>query len=80
MASVTFQVPGKPQGKARARTVHNPYLKHSISYTPENDLLYENLIKTLYMQAAGGIRTVAKKAYSAVEGLDITVEEYTDGR
>ena len=56
MASVTFQVPGKPQGKARARTVHNPYLKHSISYTPENDLLYENLIKTLYMQAAGGIR------------------------
>ena len=146
MASVTFQVPGKPQGKARARTVHNPYLKHSISYTPENDLLYENLIKTLYMQAAGGIRfekgtpvilrivarfeppksaskkmqrlmlegavpplkkpdidnivkvvadalngaayhddtqivfTVAKKAYSAVEGLDITVEEYMDGR
>ena len=26
------------------------------------------------------IFTVAKKAYSAVEGLDITVEEYTDGR
>ena len=23
---------------------------------------------------------IAKKAYSAVEGLDITVEEYTDGR
>lgn len=136
MQSVTFQVPGKPQGKARARTVYNKHLKHSISYTPEGDLLYENLIKTLYMQAAGGIRfergtpvslrivarfeppmlsgelpplkkpdidnivkvvadalsgaayhddtqiifTVAKKAYSAVEGLDITVEEYTDGR
>lgn len=146
MASVTFQVPGKPQGKARARTVYNPHLKHSVSYTPENDLLYENLIKTMYMQAAGGIRfengtpvtlrivarfeppksaskkrqqqmlageipplkkpdidnivkvvadalngaayhddtqiifTIAKKAYSAVEGLDITVEEYTDGR
>ena len=146
MASVTFQVPGKPQGKARARTVYNPHLKHSISYTPENDLLYENLIKTLYMQAADGIRfekgtpvilrivarfeppksaskkmqrlmlegavpplkkpdidnivkvvadalngaayhddtqivfVSAKKAYSAVEGLDITVEEYTDGR
>ena len=146
MQSVTFQVPGKPQGKARARTVYNKHLKHSISYTPEGDLLYENLIKTLYMQAADGIRfekgtpvtlrivarfeppksaskkrqqqmlsgelpplkkpdidnivkvvvdalngaayhddtqiifTVAKKAYSAVEGLDITVEEYTDGR
>ena len=103
MASVTFQVPGKPQGKARARTVHNPYLKHSISYTPENDLLYENLIKTLYMQAAGGIRfekgtpvilrivarfeppkSASKKMQrlmleGAVEGLDITVEEYTDG-
>ena len=56
MASVTFQVPGKPQGKARARTVYNPHLKHSVSYTPENDLLYENLIKAMYMQAAGGIR------------------------
>lgn len=146
MASVTFQVPGKPQGKARARTVYNKHLKHSVSYTPDNDLLYENLIKTLYMQAADGVRfekgtpvtlrilarfeppksaskkrqlemleglipplkkpdidniikvvadalngaayhddtqiifTVAKKAYSAVEGLDITVEEYTGGR
>ena len=145
MQSVAFQVPGKPQGKARARTVYNKHLKHSISYTPEGDLLYENLIKTLYMQVADGIRfekgtpvtlrivarfeppksaskkrrqqmlsgelpplkkpdidnivkvvadalngaayhddtqiifVVAKKAYSAVEGLDITVEEYTDG-
>lgn len=142
MRSVSFYVPGKPQGKARARTVHNKALGHSISYTPESDLLYENLIKTLYMQAAGGVRfekgtpvtlrivarfeppksaskkrqqqmlsgelpplkkpdidnivkvvadalngaayhddtqiifTVAKKAYSAVEGLDVTVEEY----
>ena len=146
MQSVTFQVPGKPQGKARARTVYNKALNHSISYTPDNDLLYENLIKTLYLQAAGGTRfekgtpvtlrivarfeppksaskkrqqqmlngdipplkkpdidnivkvvadalngtayhddtqiifTIAKKAYSAVEGLDITVEEYADGR
>lgn len=142
MQSVTFQVPGKPQGKARARTVYNKHLKQSISYTPEGDLLYENLIKTLYVQAAEGIRfergtpvtlriiarfeppksvskkrqrlmlegeipvlkkpdidnivkvvadalngaayhddtqiifIVAKKAYSAEEGLDITVEEY----
>ena len=146
MKPAIFQVPGKPQGKARARTVYNPHLKHSISYTPENDLLYENLIKTMFLQAAGGVRfekgtpvtlrivarfeppksaskkrqrqmlsgeipplkkpdidnivkvvadalngaayhddtqilfVIAKKAYSAVEGLDITVEEYTDGR
>ena len=26
------------------------------------------------------IFTVAKKAYSAVEGLDVTVEEYAEGR
>lgn len=146
MQIITFQVPGKPQGKARARGVYNKQLKRSISYTPDNDLLYENLIKTLYMQEAGKMRfekgtpvalritarfeppksaskkrqqqmlsgeipplkkpdidnivkvvadalngvayhddaqiifTVAKKAYSAVEGLDITVEEYADGR
>ena len=145
MQSVTFQVPGKPQGKARTRTSYNKHLKRVISYTPDNDLLYENLIKTLYMQAANGARfeketpvtlrivarfeppksaskkrqqqmlsgelpplkkpdidnivkvvadalngaayhddtqiifTVAKKVYSAVEWLDITVEEYKDG-
>lgn len=54
--SVTFHVPGKLQGKARARTVYNAHLKHCVSYTPENDLLYENLIKTMYMQASDGIR------------------------
>ena len=54
MQSVTFQVPGKPQGKARTRTSYNEHLKRVISYTPDNDLLYENLIKTLYMQAADG--------------------------
>ena len=51
---ITFQVPGKPQGKARARTVYNKNLKHSVSYTPEGDLLYENFIKTMYIQAAQG--------------------------
>lgn len=146
MRSVIFHVPGKPQGKARARTVHNKALGHNISYTPENDLLYENLIKTMYLQEAKGeqfekevpvtlriiarfeppksaskkrqqqmlvgelpplkkpdidnivkvvadalngvayhddtqiIFTVAKKVYSAVAGLDITVEEYAGGR
>lgn len=142
MNSVQFHVPGKPQGKARARTVHNKNIGHSVSYTPENDLLYENLIKTMYIHAAKGtkfdkeipvaLRIVArfeppkstskkktqqmlsgeipvikkpdidnivkviadalngvayrddtqivfvavKKAYSAEEGLDVTVEEY----
>ncbi|WP_059068374.1 RusA family crossover junction endodeoxyribonuclease [Mediterraneibacter massiliensis] len=143
MQAVSFQVPGKPQGKARARTFYNGRLKRSMTITPENTVLYENLIKSMYMQAAGEIKfekgtpvtlrivarfsppasvskkmkqrmlegellplkkpdidniikvvadslngiayyddtqvvlTAAKKAYSAVEGLDITVEEYT---
>lgn len=146
MRSVTFQVPGKPQGKARARTVMNKALGHSVSYTPESDLLYENLIKSRFLDQADGfyletgtpvtlrivarfmppastskkkqkqmlegeilplkkpdmdnivkvvadalngvayhddtqvILVSAKKAYSAMEGLDITVEEYSGGR
>ena len=56
MKSVTFHVPGKPQGKARARTVHNKNIGHSVSYTPEKDLLYENLIKAMYITAAKGTK------------------------
>ena len=55
MNSVTFHVPGKPQGKARAKTVHNKNIGHSVSYTPEKDLLYENLIKAMYINAAKGL-------------------------
>lgn len=146
MRAVTFRVPGKPQGKARARTVHNKNIGHSISYTPERDLLYENFIKDQYLNHCSGLYlergtpvelrivarflppksaskanqrkmlegeilplkkpdmdnivkvvadalngvayhddtqiafVVAKKAYSAVEGLDITVGEYKDGK
>ena len=47
---IAFTVPGPPQGKARARTVYNPKLKRSISYTPDNTVLYENLIKTRYLE------------------------------
>lgn len=56
MQGVIFHVPGKPQGKARARTVYNKNLNHSVSYTPDNNLLYENLIKTMYIQHAKGVR------------------------
>ena len=146
MRSVTFQVPGRPQGKARARTFYNPAAGKHVSHTPDNTVLYENLIKDQFLNYADGfymergtpvtlrivarflppksaakkkqqqmlegeilplkkpdmdnivkvvadalngaayhddtqiVFTVAKKAYSAVEGLDITVEEYTDGR
>lgn len=42
MNAVTFHVPGKPQGKARAKTVRNKHTGKTMSYTPETDLLYEN--------------------------------------
>lgn len=40
MASVMFTVPGKPQGKARARTYYNASTKKHCSTTPDNTVLY----------------------------------------
>ena len=146
MQSVTFHVPGKPQGKARARTFYNPAAGKHVSHTPDNTVLYENLIKDQFLNYADGfymergtpvtlrfvarflppksvskkkqkqmlegeilplkkpdmdnivkvvadalngvayhddtqvILVSAKKAYSAMEGLDITVEKYSSGR
>ena len=143
---VVFYVPGKPQGKARARTFYNPNSGKHVSHTPDNTVLYENLIKERYLQQADGAyigddipvtlkviarfippkskskkvkqqmlegellplkkpdmdniikvvadalngvayhddtqiaMVIAKKVYSAVEGLDIIVEEYQDGK
>ena len=54
MRSVTFQVPGKPQGKARARTYYNPASKKHVSHTPDNTVLYENLIKDQFLNHADG--------------------------
>mgnify|MGYP003289931866 CR=1 FL=1 len=142
MKTVTFHVPGKPQGKARARTFYNKNAGRHMSATPDNTVLYENFIKDQFINYCNGLylergvpvtlRIVArflppksmskkvqqqmldgkvlplkkpdmdnivkvvadalngvayhddtqivfvsaKKAYSAVEGLDITVEEY----
>lgn len=142
MRGVMFHVPGKPQGKARARTCYNPNTGKHMSRTPDNTVMYENLIKDRYLQQANGFYletgtpvtlrivarfvppkskskkikqqmlngeilplkkpdmdnivkvvadalngvayhddtqialVIAKKAYSAMEGLDITVEEY----
>lgn len=143
MDRVIFTVPGKPQGKARARTFYNASMARHMSVTPDKTVLYENFIKDRYLQAANGgylekgtpvmlhvvarflppkstskkrqadmlegrehplkkpdmdniVKVVAdalngvayhddtqiayveaRKAYSAKEGLDITVEEYT---
>ena len=143
MQNVSFHVPGKPQGKARAKTVRHADSGSSISYTPDHTVLYENFIKDQFLNYSKGfymerekpveIRIIArflppksasrkrrldmlegrefplkkpdadniikvvldalngvayhddvqvmyvtaKKVYSAIEGLDITVAEYT---
>lgn len=146
MQPVTFHVPGKPQGKARARTFYNKAMGKHMSVTPDGTVLYENLIKERFLNCSGGfyvergtpvtlrviarflppksvskkrqsemlegaemplkkpdmdnivkvvadalngvayhddtqiVYVIAKKAYSTLEGLDITVEEYSDGK
>ncbi len=54
MKSVTFHVPGKPQGKARARTFYSPRAGRNLSVTPDKTVLYENLIKDRYLREAEG--------------------------
>lgn len=50
--SITFFVPGKPQGKARARVVRLNNGKVA-SFTPDNTVLYENYIKMQFAQTDG---------------------------
>lgn len=47
---IYFEILGKPQGKARARTFYNSKLGKMQSITPENTVLYENLIKQCYLE------------------------------
>ena len=54
METVRFTVPGAPKGKARARTVRRRG-GGTFSYTPEQTVLYENLIKCCYRQESNNI-------------------------
>ena len=49
---LAFTVPGKPQGKARAR-ICTDKKGHTRSYTPEKTAQYEELIRVMYKQAHG---------------------------
>ena len=49
---ISFKVPGKPQGKARARTFYDAKRQRYRSHTPDNTVLYENLIMACYWKAA----------------------------
>ena len=51
MNSFTFSVPGRPQGKARARTIRQK--GKSRTYTPEQTAIYEQAVQWTY-KAAGG--------------------------
>lgn len=53
---IHFTVPGEPQGKARARTYRNKYTGKSRTVTPEKTELYENWIKTCYLQQCGNVK------------------------
>lgn len=48
-----FIVNGKPQGKARARTVRNKYTGKVHSFTPDKTANYEELIRRSYKSAGG---------------------------
>jgi len=50
MASVMFTVPGKPQGKARARTYYNAATKKHCSTTPDNTVLYQAVYDIVYFK------------------------------
>ena len=54
MQNISFHVPGKPQGKARARTVRHADSGCSVSYTPDNTVLYENFIKDQFLNHSQG--------------------------
>lgn len=54
---ITFEVPGHPQGKARARTTKFG------SYTPEKTVLYENYIKLRYQQVSNYISDKPLEVY-----------------
>ena len=71
----SFTVPGEPQGKARARTWFDPRVGKAVSKTPENTVVYENLVKLCYQSAARNHRfpddtplQVESKAYLSIAG------------
>lgn len=52
---IKFTIPGEPQGKARGRTFIHNHTGKATTLTPEKTVLYENLIKTMFMQTKKGL-------------------------
>lgn len=57
---LTFEVPGRPQGKGRPRA----YARggHARIYTPEKTVTYENWIRMCYQQAFSNVQLAAPVA------------------
>lgn len=51
---LTFEVPGKPQGKGRPRAYAAG--GHARMYTPDKTAVYENWIRMNYLEAHPGVR------------------------
>jgi len=54
MTKISFFVPGNPVAKARSRTVRNKHTGKVHSFTPENTVIFENLVKTKAEEAMRG--------------------------
>ena len=59
-----FTIPGSPQGKGRPR--FSSYGGHVHTRTPEQTVLYENLVKTEYQRQCGDVRFPDGKAVNVV--------------
>lgn len=58
---VKFRIPGKIQGKARARTYYDSHIGGYRSITPNQTASYENLVKLIYDQECQGARWFNKE-------------------
>lgn len=68
MRQIKFSVPGQPFGKQRPKFSRTgQYVK---TYTPDETVSYENLVKLMYQQAAKG------KMFSEDAALDVRIIAY----
>ncbi len=68
MKKIKFSVPGQPFGKQRPKfSKAGRYVK---TYTPDETVRYENLVKLMYQQAAEG------KMFSEDAALDVRIIAY----
>lgn len=69
MKEIEFEIPGV-MGKMRARTVRRG--NFTTSYTPKEDVNYENLVKTLYLNKANGLM------WNDKEPIEVHIVAYFD--